>query len=58
MSPRRSYRSCPARGHCVHRNTGEIPAELDFIIGAWTDLSEEFKEEMIEMIMLVLDKES
>jgi hypothetical protein len=41
----------------VHRSTGEIPAELDFIIGAWPDLPEDFKEEMIEMIMRILGEE-
>jgi len=41
----------------VHRSTDEIPAEVDFIIGAWPDLAEDFKEEMVEMIMRILDKE-
>jgi len=30
---------------------------LDFIIGAWPDLPEDFKERMVEMIMRILDKE-
>ncbi len=48
------HQKCALR---VHRNTVEIPAELEFIIGAWPDLPEDFKEEMIEMIMRVMDKE-
>jgi len=41
----------------VHRSTDEISAELDFIIGAWPELPEDFKEEIIEAIMRVLDKD-
>jgi len=42
---------------CVHRSTDEIPAELDFVIGAWPELPEDFKEEIVEAIMRVLDKD-
>jgi hypothetical protein len=41
----------------VHRSSGEITAELDFVIGAWPDLPEDFKEEIVEAIVRVLDKD-
>ncbi len=45
------------RALCVHRSTDEISAELEFVIGAWDDLPEDFKEEIVEAIMRVLDKD-
>jgi len=41
----------------VHRSTDYIPAELDFIIGVWAELSEDFKKEIVEAIMRVLDQD-
>jgi hypothetical protein len=41
----------------VSKNLDLISAELDFIIGVWAKLPEDFKEEMVEAIMRVLDKD-
>ena len=41
----------------MHRSTGEIPAELDFIIESWPELPEDFKDEIVKAIMRVLDKD-